>query len=61
MTRRDYDMSSGKIRKKAPCFVLFCDGIDIGGHNDVSDYSIFPVQYDFVYFAKACQGSLMLS
>ena len=40
VTRRDYDMFSGKIRKRAPCFVCFCDGIDFGGTANVLGSSI---------------------
>ena len=41
VTRRDYDMFSGKIRKRAPCFVWFCDGIDFDGTTNVLGSSIF--------------------
>ena len=41
LTRRDYGMFSGKIRKRAPCFVWFCDGIDFGGTANVLGSSIF--------------------
>ena len=41
LTRRDYDMFSGKIWKRAPCFVWFCDGIDFGGTTNVLGSSIF--------------------
>ena len=59
MTRRCYDVLGGKIQNRAPCFVLFCLGIAFGSTNNIVGSSIFPVRYDFVYFAEACQGALM--
>ena len=59
VTRRCYVVLGGKIQQRAFCFVLFCHGIAFSSTNNVVGSSIFPLRYDFVYFAEACEGALM--
>ena len=41
VTRRDYDVFSGKIQERAPCFALFYHGVAFSGTNYILGSSIF--------------------